>query len=311
MGGGFSVNNKDWSKELKQKVPAENKIVLSGNKDCLEITLRKAALTHGNMQDNDSAFEAWTLAIMAACGIAQAKIDCEVPDQAARDESKHYQRALYRLQRFSELMSGKIRVTPDYLFDDLKIHHSIRPTLNIALGKDTSGNRSVPGSESEIEKEFKRKGTTSRKRLMSAFGLKKLDRQFPVGLFKGEPKKGEEIFTGGKSAIDLIGTDRNHGLWLFELKNRENVAVGGLSELIFYSAVLRDTQGEKPTFNFSIMSPGARAEVVPEDVRNARYIHARLLVGKNHPLLTDDVFRQGGQSIMGASISLPIRPRIG
>lgn len=122
------------------------------------------------------------------------------------------------------------------------------------------------------------------------FGLKKLDRQFPVGLFKGEPKEGEEIFTGGKSAIDLIGTDWNHGLWLFELKNKTNVAVGGLSELLFYSAVLRDTQGGNPVFNFSKASLGKRAEVFPDDVRNARHIHARLLVGRNHPLLTDDVF---------------------
>jgi hypothetical protein len=27
-----------------------------------------------------------------------------------------------------------------------------------------------------------------------------------------------------------------------------------------------------------------------DEVRDAKHIHARLLVGKNHPLLTDDVF---------------------
>jgi hypothetical protein len=187
------VNNKDWTKKLKQKakdktrivLPSEKKIAFSGNERCLEVTLRKAALTHGNMQDNDSAFEAWTFAIMAGCGITQVKIDCEVPDQAARNESKHYQRALYRLQRFNELMNGKIRVTPDHLFGDLKIQHSIQPTLNIALGKDTSGARSAPGPESEIEKEFKREGATSRKRLMSAFWIEKTGSSIPSRFIQG------------------------------------------------------------------------------------------------------------------------------
>jgi len=53
---------------------------------------------------------------------------------------------------------------------------------------------------------------------------------------------------------------------------------------------LRDTQGENPALNFSKAALGKRAEVFPEDVRKARHIHARLLVGRNHPLVTDDVF---------------------
>jgi hypothetical protein len=95
------MNNTDWRNKLRQKaqsrsidLPAENKIVFSGDEQCLMITLRKAALTQGNMQDNDSAFEAWTLALMAGCEIAQVNIDCEIPDVEARNASRHYQRAL-------------------------------------------------------------------------------------------------------------------------------------------------------------------------------------------------------------------------
>ena len=193
--------------------------------------------------------------------------------------------------RFSEVMNGKVDVTPDEIFGDLQIHDATRPTLNIARENDTSDKPSKAGSESDIEKEFTR-STTSRQRLMDEFGLVKLDRQFPVGLFKGEPKRGQEIFTAGKSAIDLIGLDQNHGLWLFELKNAANVAVGGLSELFFYSAVLRDAQGDSPAFKFSDSAPpGPRAKIVPEDVRKASHIYACLLVAISPPLLTDDVFK--------------------
>ena len=97
------MNNKDWGTKLKEKakgrvrLPSDKKIVFSGDEQCLEVKLSKAALTHGNMQDNNCAFEAWTLALMAGCEVSQVKIVCEVPDEAARRDSKHYQRALYRL----------------------------------------------------------------------------------------------------------------------------------------------------------------------------------------------------------------------
>src|ERR1035441_776360 len=46
-------------------------------------------------------------------------------------------------------------------------------------------------------------------------------RQWPVGLFDGKVAEGHEIFTRGKSAIDLIGI-RNDTLILFELKKARN-----------------------------------------------------------------------------------------
>jgi len=266
----------------------------SGDEQCLEVTLRPAAITESNMQDNDSAFEAWILAIVAWCDVASVTIKCEMPESDARRASKHYQRALYRLQRFSELMNGLVTVHPPELFLDSKITNCLSPTLNVALGKDTARARSSIGSESEIEKEFKRTDSPARNRLMKAFELTKLDRQFPVGLFDGEPRRDKDkdpgIFTGGKSAIDLIGLDRNNGIWIFELKRDGNVAVGALSELLFYSAVLRDAQGDKPAFKFSTRKLGARAEVYPEDVRGAARIHARLLLNNLHPLLNNNLF---------------------
>ena len=62
----------------------------------------------------------------------------------------------------------------------------------------------------------------------------------PVGVFEGHPSRAGAIFTGGKSAIDLIGLGRAGAIWLLELKTSRNIKVGALSELFFYSMVLHD-----------------------------------------------------------------------
>jgi hypothetical protein len=288
------MNNAQWLAKIKEyvkgstRLPAEHKIAFSGDERRLEITLRTAALAQSNMQDDDSAFEAWALVIMSACKVDSVTFNCETSEAGALTKSRHYQRALYRLQRFCELMAGRALLAQRDILLDSILRSCNQPTLNVATGRDTSEIISRTGSESTIEKDFKRDNSPARRRLMNAFGLIKLDRQFPIGLFDGEPKRGNEIFTAGKSAIDLIGTDRNKGLWLFELKNEANRSVGALSELFFYSAVLRDAR--QGLFKFSTNSPGARAEVLPEDVRQTKHIHARLLLGGVHPLITDGVF---------------------
>ena len=61
--------------------------------------------------------------------------------------------------------------------------------------------------------------------------------------------EGKQIFTGGKSAIDLIGI-RDDTLVLFELKKSGNRKVGAVSELLFYASVMRDAIGDPPIFKF-------------------------------------------------------------
>ena len=294
------MNNIEWGDKLRAKVidklknrrgirlPHNNNIAFGGDEKCLEVTLHESALRASNMQNNDSAFEAWILAIISWCDVQKVNIHHELSREKVYKKEGHYQRALYRLERFSELMQGKVRIDK-IIFSDSKTRTSAHPTINVALGKDTSSNTSSAGSESEIEKDFTRNGTP-RRLLMEKFDLQELDRQFPVGLFDGEPAKGREIFTGGKSAIDLIGIDRNKDIWIFELKKPGNVAIGAISELLFYSEMLKDAQGTHPLFQFSQRLPGSRIKVSPENIRDAKQIHARLLLEDTHPLLSDDVF---------------------
>lgn len=282
---------------LGMKLPS--KIVFAGDEQCAEMKLPKEAFAD-NMQEGCAAFDAWALALIPKA--VRVKINCEEGQNLdltnlTKQQLPHYQRALYRLRRFNDLMGDRVIISPAELFSRSKILSCSRPILTV-VDKDKK-KESRSGTEAHIEKEFKRNGSPSRKRLMNAFGLKKLDRQFPVSLYNGDPpRKGMELCATGK--IDLIGLDRNHGLWLFELKKPGNKEVGALSELLFYAAVLRDTLGENPSFHFTRKEPGPRAEVFPDDVCDANYIHARLLSPKTHRFLTDDVFELLNKAADGA-----------
>ena len=48
--------------------------------------------------------------------------------------------------------------------------------------------------------------------------------------------KNTRIFTGGASAIDIVGLS-NGKLSVFELKRPTNIMIGALSELLFYASV--------------------------------------------------------------------------
>lgn len=63
--------------------------------------------------------------------------------------------------------------------------------------------------------------------------------QWPVGLFHDSVRNENHVFTGSKSAIDLIAVD-DDTLLLFELKNGKNAKGGALSETFFYACVMRD-----------------------------------------------------------------------
>ena len=114
------------------------------------------------------------------------------------------------------------------------------------------------------------------------FGLAKLDRQFPVGLFEGAVTGNRAVFTGGKSAIDIVGVG-DAGFWLFELKAGGNAPIGGLTELLFYASLIRDAAGSAARFRFSAAS--AKTVIGPADVVGATAINAVLLVEAGHPLL--------------------------
>ena len=111
-------------------------------------------------------------------------------------------------------------------------------------------------------------------------------RQWSVGLFDGKVAKGHEIFTRGKSAIDLIGI-RGDTLVLFELKKSGNEKVGAVSELLFYAGVMRDAIGSNPIFKFKCRSASKNCAIGPEDILRCSRISAVSLAPKFHSLISE------------------------
>lgn len=104
-----------------------------------------------------------------------------------------------------------------------------------------------------------------------------------MGLFRDRVAEGENrIFTGNKSAVDLIGI-RNTELVLVELKKRGNCKVGAISELLFYSSLMRDAL--KKLFRFEDRPPRRNCEVTRTDIMGCTSISAVLLAPDFHPLI--------------------------
>lgn len=266
--------------------------------DLNEVTITlPAAATIANLQTDAAAFEAWSLALRVWCGVARVRLCWAIPEKLTNEKGQfttegcHYQRFLYRLYHFAEFFPWFSYGTSDGLAG-AKALEPAQLLLNVpgkridaseyTLGQKPGGKRSA---EHELEISLLTTGD-----LKNEFHLDKCGRQFPVGLFIGEVAAGNRVFTGGKSAIDLIGI-RGRTLVLFELKAHGNIPAGILSELIFYACVMRDAlprgAGMSARFQFANRKSGTAAEeITAEDVLKCNAIEAVLLARELHPIFT-------------------------
>lgn len=266
------------------QLPSEERFRVSGDIETAALWL-SADATEANMQDDAAAFEGWALVLMAWCGVQRVTIDWDEPPAS----SGHHQRFLYRVDRFAEMLGPDIVTVKDATrLAGSKMRGGYAPMLNLASGSDSLTRPSRPGSEADLEKRLAGADPAARANLMDELGLVLLDRQMPVGVFDGVPSRDGAIFTGGKSAIDLVGIGADGSLWLLELKTARNIKVGALSELFFYSMVVLDAQAGKIQFHGGRV--GARTTVTPQHVIGAARIHARVLSEDCHPLLSTKVF---------------------
>jgi hypothetical protein len=267
------------------RLPSDRDIRFGGDTQCMTLYLSAAAV-QANMQEDRAAFDAWSVIFIEWCNVRQVVVDWDEPADTANG---HYQRFLYRLRHFGVLLGSEVvRIAnPDRLTKS-RIGNGSVAFLNVAGTTDTASIASLGGSEADLEKRLAGANPTERARLMAALGLVKLDRQMPVGVFEGQPSRAGAIFTGGKSAIDLVGLDRAGALWLLELKTLLNIRIGALAELLFYSMVLRDACVGR--FLFPSRPAGPRSTVTPADICAAPRIHARLLSQASHPLLIGSLF---------------------
>jgi hypothetical protein len=289
-------DNKRWQAKLRQVVglehcqfPASSEIEIGGTCEHATITMKEKALNE-NMQSDPAAFEAWALALLIHCGVKSVQISVDPGAVTVGDASPHYERFLYRLMRFSELFPGqvvaKLPTSPSRALNPLikRFFNQSGPRKKSpeADSRERMKAASLPTpSESSLELALEISGA-----FRSRFQLEKVMRQWPVGLFDGEVAKGHEIFTRGKSAIDLIGI-RGDTLVLFELKKAGNRKVGAVSELLFYASVMRDAIGASAIFEFKSKTASKNCAIAPEDILRCSRICAVSLAPDFHPLILE------------------------
>lgn len=290
------MNEAEWNKRLKEcfhrdgqrkrgvRFPARG-LSISGDLDRASLHLTADAVA-GNVQADRSAFEGWALVLLYWCGVKKLDLDWDRPEIESdkRSQRGHYQRFLYRVRRFDELMGDIFSVRNPQMLDESEIRSGSRIFLNVPLSKKIEG-AYRPDSEAALEAELESgpAGEVLRRKL----DIVELVSQFPVGLFTGEgkPTKNGAIFTGGKSAIDLIGLGRDGNIHIFELKTGKNFKVGSISELFLYAMIVRDAMEER--FEFAEIGPAAPPSISPEKIKAAKLIEAHLLSTTFHPLVDE------------------------
>ena len=297
------VMTQDWNRRLQAafkekgrernrpvRLPSPLTMAVAGEGDHATIELTDRAVI-GNMQENASAFEGWCLALHFWCG-ASVSLRWKAPvagntEPTAKEkvEARHYQRFLYRVERFKSLFPDWFHIAP---VDPNALRAALiakSPILNIAGDRtQKAGSRSATTSKTSPEYDLESRLLEDQDfdRFFGFGPSAHKDRQFPVGLFSSQVLRDNAIFPGGKGAIDLVCLDGKH-LWLFELKAGGNIPIGTVTELIFYTSVLRDAQ--MGHFKFA---DGLSGHTVKTDHVGALEAVKAVMLGDDlHPLLSD------------------------
>jgi hypothetical protein len=236
------------------------------------------ASVKANMQSDAAAVESWALVLRLWLGgkrVPHIVVDWNVPSDGP---DGHYERFLYRMHQFSKLFPGWFEVADPQKLEKCRALCGTPLFLNVASRRESPSPPKTTSPEYLVEAEL-----VKSPQFREHFGLKQVDRQFPVGLFAGKVAADTRIFTGGKSAIDIVGVGKDDRFWIFELKAGNNFKVGILSELLLYTSLIRVAAQTPPRIHFA--TPKHVAAVGPEHVRNCTGINAVMLVENLHPLL--------------------------
>jgi hypothetical protein len=275
----------DWGLELRKahgtatkiRLPDKAKITFDGTPNNVRIHVTASGVV-ANMQTDGAAFEAWALALMAWCNVEEVVLSWDKP--GGSEGMQHYERFIFRAHFFQQLLRDRVRMSNPLAARCLSAKDL---TLNVAGDRALEPSPNLKkDSESWLEWQLFKSPTFKKH-----FQLRDIDRQFPVGLFIGEPAKGKgQVFTGGKSAIDLVAIDQDGTFWLFELKaKRKKASLGILSELLFYTAVIKESILDGSRFKFAKKEQGKGVTIGPDAARSCQRIEACLLADRFHPLL--------------------------
>lgn len=316
--------NKEAEKILKDDLgvkslrsfPRDITIAYNDSKHILTMTLLPKAVGLGkgdavNMQDNAAAFEAWCFIIKAKTSIDDLRIKLDVEGLASDMYDKdipstgHFGRFLYRILKFKE-QYGTWFLLSDELKDMRKNFAAFLSSgkfVNNEPSKEAEDDEDALGTEGYVEKRFC--DDDSLGKLILGFSGENvvMNRQLPVGLFKGEKSDGTAVFTGKKSAIDFWLLYNNE-LNIYELKAK-NKMVGILTEIFFYSNYMRDVYWHnslETKQNVEILNPqktDRSYNKLCKGIENITKITGCILADEFHPLITDDVISIMNHNVTG------------
>ena len=256
----------------------------SDDRNTLILTMKYIGITD-NMQEYRAAFEAWALLGKAK---KYDKVVLNIENNLVVESKKvlHYNRFLYRVYNFNKL------------FDWFEMSNDLACRVNDFYNKYFNGSRLVYNVPTPEDEKYLNKPTvTVTEHYMEDFFISHKDitnnilgintkeyfSQLPVGLFYNEKRDDDEhrIFTGRKSAIDFW-TVVDDTLNIIELKIGNNKKIGVLSELFFYTCLMRDLHINK------IAEPSEQTDIRGfNKIQNIKKIKSFILLEKQHKWLKD------------------------
>lgn len=289
----YAIMNKNelltliWQKIDNKNIRFPSQIEFCVENGTLNIGI-SADATCNNMQTDGAAFEGWAICIKSQLPeiVSIVQLSWKKPEIRKDGNKKlHYNRFLYRVLNFSELYEW-------FSISEINIPEieDFKRELTDLQNNSFSENPKIKG----VDKEKFRLSETVVEYLLAndlsssirkRFDLDFIDRQFPVGVKKGE----KPFFTGGMSAIDLWGT-KGDTLTIIELKynggDSKNIKVGVISEIFMYSCIMRDII--KGLISRPYKTPKKHEEMLYDNHKKYKHIVARMLSDKYHPLLENE-----------------------
>lgn len=300
------MKNKEIQSEIRER-KQNNNIKLSKLID-YELSNKVLTLTLNhpcsNMQSNEAAFEGWSIVLKSIFGseIEQVFLNIDKRVEISKN-SFHYNRLLWRIHNFSKMFDWFEMGNCKEAVTDFMTQRFVEPVMNVP-----SRNRGpVMKSEGErlVESLFINQNEPYYSELKTLIGADYILNQVPVGLFQSNVKNDNKIFTGGSSAIDLLGFKGEDTIHLIELKTENNIKLGVLSEFLFYAFIMqglfisKDINYSKAEFpdSFSQYASLLRRGTVDK-------VSGHLLCENYHPLLSNEVIALLNLGLSKFNISL-------
>lgn len=255
-----------------------------------------------NMQANGAAFEGWILALKSwlSSEIQFVELDFAQPKdligQYGNPQVCHYNRFLYRINNL-------LRLFPEWFF----LHESKKKIVSefmLWINKgDCLLNHSLKERESVIDTDKMERQIESwfafedgKKPICDFLDLdeNKFFNQLPIGVFYEEIASNKAVFTRGAGAVDLWGVGKDgQTLNLIELKCGNNINMGVISEVLFYTSVIYDTCVAKDNL-FSFGKYGNSSDTkdmltIKNNGSKFKRLHSHILAERYHPLFNDAV----------------------